>query len=100
MPPLEMVMHLPPNFSSPDIPYATLDTVYATPYLVRNVTDRMYATMNYSLMSFRGKPVEDMDRDELLEVIEYLGRQYQEQTLPEAIEERAAGKAALFMRGL
>lgn len=56
--------------------------------------------MNYSLMSFRGKPVEDMDRDELLEVIEYLGRQYQEQTSPEAIEERAAGKAALFMRGL
>lgn len=52
------------------------------------------------MMLFRGRPIGEMNRDELLEVIEYLAVQNAQYMAPQAIHERAVGKVEIFKRSL
>lgn len=48
---------------------------------------------------FHGKPVEDMDREELLKVIEYLAAENQRHTSPDRIRAYALGSVEMLKRG-
>ena len=49
------------------------------------------------MKTWKGKAVEDLSRDELLEVIDYLGKQLQGLHSPEAIHDRIVGQVERFI---
>lgn len=49
--------------------------------------------------TFHGKSTDDMSREELLEVIEYLAAENQRHTSPAALRARALGSAEMLKRG-
>lgn len=50
------------------------------------------------LVSFRGKQIADMSRDELLAVVDYLGRRLYESNSPENREAFAIGQVEMIKR--
>lgn len=49
---------------------------------------------------WQGKKIDTLSRKELLEVIQWLGNQYQEYMSPEAMKERRVGRMEMFKQGL
>lgn len=51
------------------------------------------------VVTLYGKTLADMDRDELLGVIDFLSARYLESVTPEKIHERALGRVEMLKRG-
>jgi hypothetical protein len=48
---------------------------------------------------WRGRPITELSRDELIEVIDYLAHLHAEKTTPSAIQAMALGRVEMLRRG-
>ncbi len=55
--------------------------------------------MSDHVSCWRGKPIEDLSREEMIEVINFLANQVRELNSPENLEARALGFVAMLKRG-
>jgi hypothetical protein len=49
--------------------------------------------------TWKGKRIEDLSKEEAIECIRYLAREYRGHTSPEAIKERSVGRVEMMKRG-